>query len=327
MQWSGVMKWSFLPLWVETGGDKHCVGVLALKLARAYSREEDRLLVEMVCNYLAVILYNAIVQVNRKFHDIELAQDEARRSLFEENQLHVQNMVLDNCLSTIKHETIYYPSRIKQVADKLNGEVTAAQRTELLENMSELVGYYKDIFTLLSSCASRQLEEVTFRRTEVGVAELAEGAEKYLRKVMRKRNFTLEWQMDVPSLWVTGDRVLLLFLLENLIDEAVRYEVSGILRLVAKAENGFVRVDFIDMRRTYSQEELNALFYPDRERMCPSGDGQRLAGTEYLVCKQVIRDHDEYGGRRGCRINANPWQGEGGKGFSVWFTLPFRQKK
>jgi hypothetical protein len=46
-----------------------------------------------------------------------------------------------------------------------------------LENMSELVGYYKDIFTLLSSCASRQLEEVTFRRTEVGVAELAEGAE------------------------------------------------------------------------------------------------------------------------------------------------------
>lgn len=55
MQWSGVMKWSFLPLWVETGGDKHCVGVLALKLARAYSREEDRLLVEMVCNYLAVI--------------------------------------------------------------------------------------------------------------------------------------------------------------------------------------------------------------------------------------------------------------------------------
>ena len=91
--------------------------------------------------------------------------------------------------------------------------------------MSELVGYYKDIFTLLSSCASRQLEEVTFRRSEVGVTELAEGAEKYLRKVMRKRNFTLEWQMDVPPLWVTGDRVLLLFLLENLIDEATRYEV------------------------------------------------------------------------------------------------------
>ena len=325
MQWAGATKWSFLPLWVETGGEKHCVGVLALKLARAYSREEDRLLVEMVCNYLAVILYNVVVRVNRKFHDIELAQDEARRSLFEENQLHVQNMVLDNCLSTIKHETIYYPSRIKQVADRLNGDVTAEQRKELLENMSELAGYYKDIFTLLSSCASRQLEEVTFRRAEVSLSELAEGAGKYLRKVMRKRNFTLEWQAVVPPLWVTGDRVLLLFLLENLIDEAVRYEASGTLRLEAKEEDGFVRVDFIDTRRTYTQEVLNALFYPDKERMCPSGDGQRLTGTEYLVCKQVIRDHDEYGGRRGCRINACSWSG--GKGFSVWFTLPKRNKK
>ena len=182
----------------------------------------------MVCNYLAVILYNAIVQVNRKFHDIELAQDEARRSLFEENQLHVQNMVLDNCLSTIKHETIYYPSRIKQVADKLNGEVTGAQRTELLENMSELVGYYKDIFTLLRLvCFTANWRRLLSVVRKWGVAEAAEGAEKYLRKVMRKRNFTLEWQMDVPSLWVTGDRVLLLFLLENLIDEAVRYETSG----------------------------------------------------------------------------------------------------
>lgn len=325
MQWTGATKWSYLPLWVETGGEKHCVGVLALKLARAYSREEDRLLVEMVCNYLAVVLYNVVVRVNRKFHDIELAQDEARRSLFEENQLHVQNMVLDNCLSTIKHETIYYPSRIKQVADRLSGDVTAAQRKELLNNMSELVGYYKDIFTLLSSCASRQLEEVTFRRTEVSVKELAEGAGKYLKKMMRKRNFTLEWQAEVPPLWVTGDRVLLLFLLENLMDEALREEASGTLRLEAKEEDGFVRVDFIDTRRTYSQEVLNALFYPDKKRMCPSGDGSHLSGTEYLVCKQIIRDHDEYGGRRGCRINACPWSG--GKGFSVWFTLPKRNKK
>ena len=325
MQWTGATKWSFLPLWVETGGEKHCVGVLALKLARAYSREEDRLLVEMVCNYLAVMLYNVVVRVNRKFHDIELAQDEARRSLFEENQLHVQNMVLDNCLSTIKHETIYYPSRIKQVADRLSGDVTEAQRKELLENMAELVGYYKDIFTLLSSCASRQLEEVTFRRTEVSMEELAEGAGKYLKKTMRKRNFTLEWQAEIPPLWVTGDRVLLLFLLENLIDEAVRYEASGTLRLEAKEEDGFVRVDFIDTRRSYPQEVLNALFYPDKKRMCPSGDGSHLSGTEYLVCKQIIRDHDEYGGRRGCRINACAWNE--GKGFSVWFTLPKRNKK
>jgi hypothetical protein len=46
-----------------------------------------------------------------------------------------------------------------------------------------------------------------------------------------------------------------------------------------------------------------------------------LTGTEYLICKQVIRDHDEFAGRRGCRINAQP-AAEGG--FTVWFTLPAR---
>nr|WP_320058379.1 hypothetical protein [uncultured Bacteroides sp.] len=49
-----------------------------------------------------------------------------------------------------------------------------------------------------------------------------------------------------------------------------------------------------------------------------------LTGTEYLVCKQIIRDHDEFALRRGCRINAEP-VAEGG--FTVYFTIPKRETK
>ena len=45
----------------------------------------------------------------------------------------------------------------------------------------------------------------------------------------------------------------------------------------------------------------------------------KLGGMEDLLCKQIIRDHDEFAGRRGCRINAEP--AEKG-GFAVYFTLP-----
>jgi hypothetical protein len=45
----------------------------------------------------------------------------------------------------------------------------------------------------------------------------------------------------------------------------------------------------------------------------------RLTGVEYLIAKQVIRDHDAYAGR-GCRIQAQPATPEGG--LTVWFTLP-----
>ena len=91
--------------------------------------------------------------------------------------LHVQNMVLDNCLSTIKHETIYYPNKIKQIIGRLNAQnLSEKEEKEAVETMTELIEYYKGIFTILSSCASRQLEEVTFRRTTIPVQELFETA-------------------------------------------------------------------------------------------------------------------------------------------------------
>jgi hypothetical protein len=81
-----------------------------------------------------------------------------------------------------------------------------------------------------------------------------------------------------------------------------------------------VRFDFIDRRRQYTQEELNQLFYPDLSRMQHDGEGA-LTGTEYLICKQIIRDHDEFAGRRGCRMNASLVEGGG---FMVWCTVPAR---
>ena len=316
--------WSYLPLWVETHEGKQCTGLLALKSAGRSIREEDRLLVELVANYLAVILYNSIVRIRRKQNGIELAQDEARRVSFEENTLHVQNMVLDNCLSTIKHETLYYPNRIKQIVDRLDkdGEkLTEKEEKENLDAIAELVEYYKEVFTLLSSCAARQLEEVTFRRTTIPVRTLAEAAGKYLKRATSRLPFAVQWECTLrEEEAVTGDEVLLRFLFENLIDEATRFPENGTLRLETRREENFIRFDFTDTRRSYPQAYLDALFYPDLSRMRNQTEGGKLTGTEYLVCKQVIRDHDEFAGRRGCRINAS--RAEGTQGFTVWFTLP-----
>ena len=159
-----------LPLWVEAGNENRCTGVLALKIALPVEREDDRLMLELVAGYVAIIVYNAVVLMAQKYRDIESAQDDARRAIREENQLHVQNLVLDNCLSTIKHETIYYPNRIKQIIDRLNTRQAGENEAVQVETIGELISYYKDIFTLLSSCAARQLEEITFRRGVVTVS-------------------------------------------------------------------------------------------------------------------------------------------------------------
>lgn len=79
---------------------------------------------------------------------MELADDELRRLQLETDRLHVSNSVLDNCLSTLKHETMYYPSRIRQLIDGSDDN---------LEGLAELTSYYQELYTILSRQAMRQI--------------------------------------------------------------------------------------------------------------------------------------------------------------------------
>ena len=80
---------------------------------------------------------------------IEMAEDDLHRVEYENAKLHVANSVLDNCLSTLKHETMYYPSRIQQLVETAPSDMASLQ---------ELVDYYKAIYTMLSAQAMEQVE-------------------------------------------------------------------------------------------------------------------------------------------------------------------------
>lgn len=312
-----------LPLLVDVAGDSRCVGVLYLEQQESTEQEAAHLLLELVARYIAIVVFNAVVKLATKYRDIEAAHEEAHRASWEDSMLHVQNMVLDNCLSTIKHETIYYPNKIKQLIGKLRSEnLSEAEEKEMVSGISELIEYYKGIFTILSSCASRQLEEVTFRRGVIAVPELFELAEKYFRKASRGKAFAVTLLTEAIDERVSGDFIQLRFLLENLIDEALSAPLDGELRLKAITDGEYIRFLFTDTRREKTREELNQLFYPNLQRMMSTSEKGELRGTEYLVCKQIIRDHDEFAGKRGCRINAEP--AENG-GFTVYFTIPGRK--
>lgn len=315
--------WNLLPLWVDDREERFFIGGLGIHSMQSNKREEYYLLVELVAQFLGIVLYQSVISVQKMQHNLEMAQDEASRISFEENMIHVQNMVLDNCLSTIKHETIYYPNKIKQIVDKLNEANRPADENEQLQSIEELVRYYKEIFTILSMCASRQLEEVTFKRTDIKVSSLVKFVENYLKKVLKKKTFALQLELDVESdFTLSGDEVLMKMMFECLINEAVSFEQEGRIGLKVRTMDDFVRFDFMDNRRTFSVEDLNQLFYPHLHRMSHDGG---LKGTEYLICKQIIRDHDEFAGKRGCRINAIPQENKDA-GFTVWFTIPMKKK-
>lgn len=306
-----------LPLIVEAAGASACIGALCLHRGEQSGRDYDRLLLQLVARYMAIVMFNAVLRLSEKYRDIELAQDEAHRASREDNLLHVQNLVLDNCLSTIKHETVYYPNRIRQLVARLrNGRHGWPAEAENVGAIRELIEYYKGIYTLLSSCANRQLDDMTFRRSAIGTTELADAATRYFKKASRLAAPGISLAVSPLSGRVLGDGCLLRFLIEQLIDEALAIPLPGELRFEVSDAGQFLRFSFIDPRRNKSQEELDQLFYPSLRRMTGP---EKLSGTVYLLCKQIIRDHDAAVGHRGCRINAEALP-EGG--FDVYFTLP-----
>jgi signal transduction histidine kinase len=92
-------------------------------------------------------LYDRFVREQQRINDLEMLDDELHRAELEDSNLHVSNAVLDNCLSALKHETMYYPSRIQQLLD--NGD---------MESLSEVTTYYRELYGVLSQQALRQTE-------------------------------------------------------------------------------------------------------------------------------------------------------------------------
>ena len=114
-------------------------------------------------NKIEQALFNAISLDDKQRTDIKLAEDELRRIEYEANNLYAYNAVLDNCLSALKHETMYYPSRISML---LSG------RENNLGMIHDLVVYYREIYSTLSMQAMRLLTKTKLHLSAIPVNEV-----------------------------------------------------------------------------------------------------------------------------------------------------------
>jgi len=129
-------------------------------------------------------LYERFFVEREQQSSLEMADDELRRAELENNNLHVANAVLDNCLSTLKHETMYYPSRIQQLLDQ--GDMSS---------LSEVVDYYRDLYGILSQQAMHQIEGVHLHVKPLDNGILGDkNLIAYLAEILRKQG-SAEWQI------------------------------------------------------------------------------------------------------------------------------------
>ncbi len=184
--------------------------------------------------YLRPRLYKRYQAEWNSREDLELLDDEQRRADLELQNLHVSNAVLDNCLSTLKHETMYYPSRIRQLIEQ--GDMEAAE---------EVVEYYRELYNMLGMQAQSQVERVKLH---------------------------LE-HLDHDIL---GDRVLIAYLCE-------------LIKRMAGASAPDISYQRHDNR--YVQMSCSWPLH---------GEDHQI---DYLLCRQIVRDHGEATNRRACSIS------------------------
>ena len=101
---------------------------------------------------------------------------------------------------------------------------TYFMKSENIETIGELTDYYRGIFTILYSCAARQLDEVTFRRSTINVAELSNYALKYFRKKNKYGN-DVTFYVEAIEGEIIGDIIYADFCLEIFETDFVCYHL------------------------------------------------------------------------------------------------------
>lgn len=139
--------------------------------------------------------------------NIEIAEDELHRLNYEIERLHINNNVLDNCFSTLKHETMYYPSRIRQLIDNPDKNLVA---------LNEITTYYKELYSILSLQGQYQVD-MNVKIDENLVHHLL----TLLRKLSGDKNLSIkineqfqdyiQYRVEMPNLKLTTEQTSNLF--------------------------------------------------------------------------------------------------------------------
>ena len=304
------------PLLVSLGDENRCIGAIAVETERRLSFN-DRLTLELTARYMASVGYHSTVSMAQEYRSFDELVEESERMKFEENMLHVQNQVMDNCLSMIKHETIYYPSRIRELIGKfMQDGGDADERTLRLAAMRELLEYYSSVYGVLTTCAGNQAGLNGFTPSRVAFDEIAQECVSFVKRRARRAGLSLSLGLGNCSGTLLGDKELILFLLESLFEELIAVPVDGELRMSLVLGGESALVEIVDCRRHLQQEQMDAMFVPSSVNL--SSDDEGLSGVGYLIAKEIVRMHEDYVGVYGGRIETV----DCADGTMIRFTLP-----
>lgn len=192
--------------------------------------------------------------------------EQTKRLKMECEHLHLINNIQDNQLSTLKHETMYYPVRIRQL-------IMAGDNAR---ELSDTVTYYRDLYSMLSMQAMGRLS-----------ASYAFSVEKLLVSEVFKLTSDAE---SVTSLAIIANRELMTYLRvllsRNNGGKVPQCEVSN-------SNDKYITLSFAMAGNSRLVLDTDILFTPS------------TPNVDFLIMRQIVRETGDASLRYGAGISAD----------------------
>lgn len=230
-------------------------------------KAEKRKELNQIIGKIKDIIQKSIDMQERWASQKEMMIDDIRKTEYENQRLHVSNSILDNALSTLKHETMYYPSQISQLI--INKHVD-------FNETYEIINYYRQLYATFCMQLNRHILPLKSMCRPLD-----------LRQILNKSHFDLK--TDSPDTRIPADPDMLGYLFE-ILRSIVHQEVLNVY--IHDRDKHYTEIIIKLNGYLIMEEEVNVLFTPLTKDL------------RFLIIKQIIRDHGECTNARGCGILA-----------------------
>ena len=122
-------------------------------------------------------------KLNRRIGELREKKD---RLEYENNKLYVSNNILENCLSSIKHETMFYPAII-------SNKIAEGYSKEQVETLKDVISYYEDLYVSFCDQLQCQIDSTSFQCAPIDISRATSLDNKvvYGNGILLKRLFKI----------------------------------------------------------------------------------------------------------------------------------------
>jgi two-component system, OmpR family, sensor histidine kinase KdpD len=259
----------FLPL----RGTRETVGVLALvpRHAASFSFEQDDLLA-VFANQTALAIERVRSQNEAEGVRVKMQTEEMRSSL-----LSAVSHDLRTPLASITGSATTLRAQWDKLPEETRGELLDSISDEA-ERLGRLVSNLLDMTRLESG--------IELRCDDYPLEEIVGSVLQRYEKQLSRRSVQVSIPEDLPTVY--ADDVLLGQLLQNLIENALKYSPAGSpLEIAASYANGFVQMEVRDRGPGFPPGEESRVF----EKFFRGRSAGRGAGLGLAICRAIVDAH------------------------------------